>query len=138
MSDEEQLELCVTAVDGNRITLELNGAVRKALLWRDETGVTVHYQGRSYDFLDLTFQPTVTAEAAGGDGKVRASMNGNIVSVDIAVGDRVEKGQKLVVVEAMKMEHTHASMVSGTVMAVNVTKGMQVSTHAILVEIDAA
>ena len=65
-------------------------------------------------------------------------MNGNIVSVDIAVGDRVEKGQKLVVVEAMKMEHTHASMVSGTVMAVNVTKGMQVSTHAILVEIDAA
>ncbi|OWU78217.1 acetyl-CoA carboxylase biotin carboxylase subunit [Phaeobacter sp. 22II1-1F12B] len=138
MSDEEPLELCVTAVDGNRITLELNGAVRKALLWRDETGVTVHYQGRSYDFLDLTFQPTVTAEAAGGDGKVRASMNGNIVLVDIAVGDRVEKGQKLVVVEAMKMEHTHASMVSGTVTAVNVTKGMQVSTHAILVEIDAA
>ncbi|MGR3564477.1 MAG: acetyl/propionyl/methylcrotonyl-CoA carboxylase subunit alpha [Heliomarina sp.] len=138
MSGEEPLELCVTTVDGPRVTLELNGATSKALLWQDETRVTVHYQGRSYDFLDLTFQPTVAAEVAGGDGKVRASMNGNIVSVDIAVGDTVEKGQKLVVVEAMKMEHTHASTLSGTVTAVNVTKGMQVSTHAVLVEIDAA
>ena len=65
-------------------------------------------------------------------------MNGNVVSVEVAVGDEVTEGQNLVVLEAMKMEHAHASAVSGTVTAVNVVKGMQVSTHAVLVEIETA
>jgi geranyl-CoA carboxylase alpha subunit len=84
----------------------------------------------------LTYHPTITAVGEGGDGKVRASMNGNVVSVDVAVGDTVQPGQKLIVVEAMKMEHTHSANVAGTVSAVNVQTGMQVSTHAILVEIE--
>lgn len=138
MEAQETLYLRVTRVDGHRHSIEIDGARLSAVLWTGGDGVTVQIDGRCYDFEDLTFHPTVTAGAAGGDGKVRASMNGNVVSVDVAVGDTVEAGQKLVVVEAMKMEHSHASGVSGTVTAVNVQAGMQVSTHAILVEIDAA
>lgn len=138
MAGQDALDLKVMRIDGARREIEASGATMGAILHADGNSVTIQFDGRCFDFDDLTYQPTVTAGAAGGDGKVRASMNGNVVSVDVSVGDVVEAGQKLVVVEAMKMEHTHASSLSGTVTAVNVEAGMQVSTHAILVEIDAA
>lgn len=136
MQDHEAIDLHVTAVDDHRIDLLFDGAQRSAVLETTQTGVTIQLDGRCYDFLDLTFQPIVTAGPPGGDGKVRATMNGSVVSVDVAVGDDVEAGQKLVAIEAMKMEHTLASLVPGRVTAMNAEKGMQVSTHAVLVEID--
>ncbi len=138
MPDHPPLDLTVKEVDGPHRVVDIEGASRKATLWSKEGGVSVQIGGRCHDFEDLTYRPLVTAAAAGGDGKVRASMNGNVVSVDVAVGDVIEAGQKLVVVEAMKMEHSHSSGVAGTVTAVNVETGMQVSTHTVLVEIDAA
>ncbi|WP_158971231.1 acetyl-CoA carboxylase biotin carboxylase subunit [Chachezhania sediminis] len=137
MVGQDSLELRVAGIDGTRADYDLGGVRRTATIAVGQARVTVQTLGRCHDFDDLTFAPTVTAAAAGGDGKVRASMNGNIVSVEVAVGDTVAAGQKLIVVEAMKMEHTHAAAVDGTVTAVNVEKGMQVSTHAVLVEIDA-
>jgi geranyl-CoA carboxylase alpha subunit len=116
----------------------MDGARRAATILSEDTRVSVQFDGRCYDFVDRTFAPVVTARPAGGDGKVRASMNGNVISVEVTVGDAVKAGQKLVVVEAMKMEHTHSSGVPGIVTAVNVETGMQVSTHAVLVEIDPA
>lgn len=138
MPGQDPIRLRVVARDGHRVSFDLDGARRTAVLVAGETGLTVQLGSGCHDFEDLTYRPTVTAGAAGGDGKVRASMNGNIVSVDVAVGDTVEPGQKLVVIEAMKMEHTHASALAGRVTAVNTAVGMQVSTHAVLVEIEAA
>ena len=136
MQGHEVIELKVIGRNGAVASFEMAGALRSATILANDNGVEVQYGGRSHDFRDLTFQPTITAEATGGDGKVRASMNGNVVSVEVAVGDKVIAGQKLVVVEAMKMEHVHSSTVTGTVTAVNVEAGMQVSTHAVLVEIE--
>ncbi|MEY8841322.1 acetyl-CoA carboxylase biotin carboxylase subunit [Cribrihabitans sp. XS_ASV171] len=137
MPGHPPLDLTVKQVEGPHRAVEVEGASGMATLWSDEGGVTIQIDGRCHDFEDLTYRSTVTAAATGGDGKVRASMNGNVVSVDVAVGDVVAPGQKLVVVEAMKMQHSHTSGVAGTVTAVNVETGMQVSTHAVLVEIDA-
>ncbi|MFC6761493.1 biotin/lipoyl-containing protein [Sulfitobacter porphyrae] len=136
MSGREDMQLKVIVRNGAVVAFEMGGAVRSAAILADGDVVTVQYDGRCHDFRDLTYQPTITAEAAGGDGNVRASMNGNVVSVEVAVGDKVVADQKLVVVEAMKMEHTHSSTATGTVTAVNVEAGMQVSTHTVLVEIE--
>lgn len=132
----EGIDLTVVEISGNSVSLEVNGVRETAVFWSDRETVNLQFESRCYDFADLTYHPTITAVGEGGDGKVRASMNGNVVSVDVAVGDTVQPGQKLIVVEAMKMEHTHSANVAGTVSAVNVQTGMQVSTHAILVEIE--
>lgn len=69
----------------------------------------------------------VAAAPAGGE-KVNAPMPGNILSVNVNVGDTVKKGQILVVLEAMKMENEIVSPVDGTVTFVGVSKGATVES----------
>jgi len=73
-----------------------------------------------------------------GDGQVRAPMPGRIVLVPVAVGDRVAKGQALVTLEAMKMEHAQAAPFDATVAEVLCTVGDQVSEGALLIRLEAA
>ena len=75
------------------------------------------------------------AARAGGAGTVVAPMPGKIVRVLVAVGDTVEAGAPLVVLEAMKMETTLRSEIAGTVVAVSVEAGATVDAGAALVEL---
>ena len=87
---------------------------------------------------DLTLAAPVSAAAAGGDGKVRAAMNGRVVAVLVKPGEQVAAGQPVMTLEAMKMEHVHTAGVAGTVSAIDVAEGEQVTTGRIVVEIAAA
>jgi propionyl-CoA carboxylase alpha chain len=69
-------------------------------------------------------------------GSLHAPMPGKVVSVEVAVGDAVKKGQTLVVLEAMKMEHAIGSPEDGTVSAVEVKAGDQVERGATLVVVE--
>ena len=64
-------------------------------------------------------------------------MNGRVVAVLVKKGERVEAGQPVMTLEAMKMEHVHAAPVSGTVLAIDVSEGEQLMTGKIVVEIEA-
>ena len=75
------------------------------------------------------------AAVSGGDGKVRAAMNGRVVAVLVRQGERVEAGQPVMTLEAMKMEHVHTAPVSGTIAMIDVVEGEQVTTGKIVVEI---
>jgi len=86
---------------------------------------------------DLTLAAPVSAAAAGGDGKVRAAMNGRVVAVLVKPGEQVTLGQPVMTLEAMKMEHVHTAGVAGTVSAIDVAEGEQVTTGKIVVEIEA-
>jgi geranyl-CoA carboxylase alpha subunit len=77
------------------------------------------------------------AEAAASDGKLRASMNGRVVNVLASVGQAVQKGQPLVTLEAMKMEHMHTTTTGGVVRAVQAAVGDQVTAGQVLVELEA-
>jgi len=87
---------------------------------------------------DLTLAPPQSAASSGGDGKVRATMNGRVVAVLVKQGDRVAAGQPVMTLEAMKMEHVHTAGVAGVVAAIDVAEGEQVTTGKIVVEIEAA
>lgn len=65
--------------------------------------------------------------------KINAPMPGNIVEVSVKTGDSVKCGDKLVVLEAMKMENDITSPVDGTVASISVNKGDVVSTNDLLV-----
>ena len=63
-------------------------------------------------------------------------MPGAVIAVDVAVGDVVEAGAPLAVVEAMKMEHTLRAPGRGSVTRVAVSPGARVALDAVLVEIE--
>jgi len=70
-----------------------------------------------------------------GGGEIKAEMSGSIVRVLVSRGDRVEKGQPLIVLEAMKMENEVPSPVGGTVQEVLVSEGDKVQAGDILIVI---
>ena len=76
-----------------------------------------------------------SAGGAAGSGNVTVPMQGTIVRVDVAVGDRVELGQTLCVLEAMKMENNIPADVAGTVAEVRVSPGAAVGAGDVLVVI---
>jgi 3-methylcrotonyl-CoA carboxylase alpha subunit len=74
----------------------------------------------------------------GHGGGLTAPMPGKIIAIAVAVGDAVKKGQALLVMEAMKMEHTIAAPANGTVREVFYAVGDQVTEGAELAAIDDA
>ena len=75
------------------------------------------------------------AGAANGVGEVTAPMPGTILSVDVEVGDVVEPGQVLCVLEAMKMKNPIRAPQGGTVSGVHVTAGQSVAFGDLLVSL---
>ena len=84
--------------------------------------------------------PRAEAGPEGGDsdGGVESTMPGLIVDVMVAVGDTVAKGAPLLVLEAMKMEHTLTAPFDGKVESVSVKKGDRVAEHVVLVKLEAS
>lgn len=89
---------------------------------------------RVVNFERLTYKPAAAKDAAG-SGKITASTEGLIIDVLVKAGDYVKKGQPLIIVEAMKMEHRHIADGDGEVINVAVEIGQQVKNKQVLVEL---
>jgi 3-methylcrotonyl-CoA carboxylase alpha subunit len=76
--------------------------------------------------------------AALGSGSILSPMPGRIIAVDVTQGQSVTKGQKLLTLEAMKMEHSLVAPFDGVVAELNAQTGAQVQVEALLVRIDPA
>jgi geranyl-CoA carboxylase alpha subunit len=87
-----------------------------------------------FRFDDITHRPVKNA-GAGGSGELKASMDGAIVKVLVSAGDAVVRGQTLVVLEAMKMEHQLKAGIAGTVEAISIQPGQQVKARQLLATI---
>lgn len=80
--------------------------------------------------------PAAVPAAAPASGEVvKAPMPGNILKINVAPGQKVEEGDVLIVLEAMKMENEIVATKSGTVAQIAVSKGAVVETGAPLVVI---
>jgi 3-methylcrotonyl-CoA carboxylase alpha subunit len=73
---------------------------------------------------------------SGDEGGMTAPMPGKILELLCNIGDQVETGQTLIVMEAMKMEHRIAANVSGTIAAIHHDVGEQVDAGATLIDIN--
>ncbi len=73
---------------------------------------------------------------AAGDGAILSPMPGKVIAVDVAAGDTVIKGQKLLTLEAMKMEHSLTAPFDGVVAELNAVAGGQVQVEALLARIE--
>ncbi|HXG99094.1 MAG TPA: acetyl/propionyl/methylcrotonyl-CoA carboxylase subunit alpha [Sphingomicrobium sp.] len=100
----------------------------------DGERVVAFYEGQAFEF-NLTARGTVGAVAGG--GVIIAPMPGKVTSVEVAAGDAVSKGQRLLTLEAMKMEHGLVAPFDGVVAQLNAVTGGQVQVDALLARIDA-
>ncbi len=80
--------------------------------------------------------PAPAAVSAVGGKQITCPLPGTILDVKFAVGDKVSKGQTLIVLEAMKMENNIDSDVDGKVKAINVQKGATVMEGQVLMVIE--
>lgn len=96
--------------------------------------VTVQLRGHASVLVNqLAF--TKGDESEAGSGTLLAPMHGNMLEISVAVGERVEVGQTLAVMEAMKMEHRLIAQVTGEVAAIYAAVGEQVASGAIVLEV---
>ena len=79
--------------------------------------------------------PAAAAISVGAGEVVTAPMPGNILKVNVAVGEQVQEGHVLVILEAMKMENEIMAPCAGTVKQILVTKGATVDTGSAMVVI---
>lgn len=74
----------------------------------------------------------------GGDGGLVTQMPGKVVKISAAVGDKVKKGQTLLILEAMKMENEIKCGIDGTVKAIHVKAGDTLEQGVLMMEVEAA
>lgn len=99
--------------------------------WNDITGWQLNLPPRSP--LNLKSE---AGEEAVVSGDIKAPMPGKLIDVFVTAGETVEKGQKLLILGAMKIEHTMKAPKAGVVKAVHAAAGDQVADKTVLVEIE--
>ena len=124
-------------VDGRSEQISLatrGGYTAWTIEWIDNGVLVSNDDGQLVHFEQVVPRGTSTGAAA--DGAILSPMPGRVIAVEVAAGDAVAKGQKLVTLEAMKMEHSLVAPFDGTVAELNATAGGQVSEGALLVRIE--
>jgi acetyl/propionyl-CoA carboxylase alpha subunit len=117
------------------VVLELDG-VRHAFAVRSGREGYVHVSAPAgqCDLRELERYPDPSAQVA--PGSLLAPMPGNVVRIDVSVGDAVTAGQPLLVLEAMKMEHEIVAPANGTVTALPLAVGEQVDAGTVLAAVE--
>jgi 3-methylcrotonyl-CoA carboxylase alpha subunit len=132
----------------NKVALALPGEPSRAVDlpkdWRErfvssETtpdGIVVFRDGQS---LAVRTESRGTGTSHGlHDGEIEAPMPGKVTAVEVSQGEKVAKGQRLLTLEAMKMEHALTAPFDGTVAELNASAGQQVTEGQLLVRVEPA
>jgi len=117
--------------------VSLAGAHQTVRFWRAPGGrLHLALAERNLDLIDAAL--LATSEETGGDGVVVAPMHGQLLEILVKEGDHVTKGDKLAVLEAMKMQHEILAEVDGVVASVVAEAGVQITADQKILEIDPA
>ncbi|AOR77458.1 acetyl/propionyl/methylcrotonyl-CoA carboxylase subunit alpha [Novosphingobium resinovorum] len=116
-------------LEGEKIELEIDDG-------SDEPASSVLVTEQGQAWLLAPWRRDGAHGAADSSGAIVAPMPGKVIAVEVKQGETVTKGQKLLTLEAMKMEHTLTAPFDGTVRALAATPGQQVQVDALLVQIE--
>jgi 3-methylcrotonyl-CoA carboxylase alpha subunit len=134
----------LNAARQSRVSLRQQGAVRAVSTedgefaavsgFRDDERVVVFYEGQAYEF-GLTSRGTGTSHGIH-DGEIEAPMPGKVTAIEVSAGEKVAKGQRLLTLEAMKMEHGLTAPFDGTIAGLSAVPGAQVTEGQLLVRVE--
>ncbi len=119
------------------VTVDGEAAALDAVMFESPDSVYVLRHGRQ-TVVRRSPAGTGALDGAGGDGLIKAPMHGKVLALLVAEGDSVVKGQRLAIIEAMKMEHALTAPHDGTVADISVAAGGQVAEGAKVMTIEPA
>lgn len=134
-----EYDVAVKNVDENVAEVEVNGFTYSVEFDRiiESTKTPKLVRNQVVPSTDITPAEQKTSSPAGpkGAGFVKSPLPGTIIDVHVSVGDTVRSGDKLITLEAMKMENIINSDKGGKVVSINAKKGEPVMEGDILIEI---
>ncbi len=136
--DQQSLILQALAVEDGCARCVLDGVTLGLEAVPQGDGVWLHALGGNWWIADDSLKPERAHAVLAADGRVRAALSARVMAVKVAVGEAVQAGQTLVVLEAMKMEHGHRAPISGRVMALHCAPGDTCTAGALLIELSPA
>ncbi|MBB6124522.1 acetyl/propionyl/methylcrotonyl-CoA carboxylase subunit alpha [Sphingobium subterraneum] len=119
-------------LDGHAIDLALDAAATPT----GQDAILVAEGGQTWEL--SRWRAGGGAGHSASDGAILSPMPGRIIAVSVSAGQAVTKGQKLVTLEAMKMEHSLVAPFDGMIAQLNAEQGAQVSEGTLLVEVERA
>lgn len=131
-------EVEIEEADGKNLIVQVNGIPYEVELEKEiaETKTPKLVQGTTIPTTDVSTQTKKTATPTTG-GVIKSPLPGVILEVHVKENDAVSLGQKIITIEAMKMENVIYADKNGKVKAIKVKKGDNVLEGDILVELEA-
>ncbi|MEE8399012.1 MAG: biotin carboxylase N-terminal domain-containing protein [Desulfobacterales bacterium] len=138
-SGDLEYRVQIQSQEGNQIALELDGRHLSFTVTSQADQWIVHAPGGQIELTEMPrFPERDLGETAGG---LTAPMPGKVIATYVSVGDHVEAGKVLLILEAMKMEHRITAPTDGVISEVRVQEGDQVANGELLIvlaeEVDA-
>jgi len=126
------------------ITIKLDGKEHKVNVEEVGSGkIKVHFEGKSYEVetkadIEKGFMESIVPKKSSEEGKkiIKAPLPGTVVSISVKVGDKVNEGDSLIKLVAMKMENDIIAEKSGIIKEIKVKKNDNVNKDDILIVID--
>jgi 3-methylcrotonyl-CoA carboxylase alpha subunit len=132
--DGSTFDLKVTTLGPGMFACERDG--RREIFHCLRDGRVIHLEWRGAVYRIEEREEGASAHSRPGHGGLEAPMPGKVIAVRVGVGQRVAKGDEVLVVEAMKMENALRAPHDGTVKAVHVKEGEAVVPGVVLVELE--
>jgi acetyl-CoA/propionyl-CoA carboxylase biotin carboxyl carrier protein len=127
---------CAAARDGDALVVTVAGVTRRYAWAQDGDTLWLGRDGRAWGIREQAPLEAAAAADAGAGGPVLSPMPGTVTAVEVADGQEVEAGARLVVVEAMKMEHVLTAPVAGVVRELRARTGEAVAKDAVLLVVE--
>jgi 3-methylcrotonyl-CoA carboxylase alpha subunit len=124
--DGKTVQVALTSSSGMGFAAHIDGKEYNAIVYRHGAQLAIMYNGH-HEELHYADPLHAGEDEDSAVGKLTAPMPGKVVAVRVTLGAAVKKGQPLIIVEAMKMEHTITAPADGIVDAINANVGDQVN-----------
>jgi geranyl-CoA carboxylase alpha subunit len=130
----DPITLALVARDDRHVRWIRDGRIRAAACALDHGKLWLDAGDGAFAFRDDSYALPAPRDGAG-DGALHAPMSGMVIAVSVGKGERVRRGQTLLVLEAMKMEHQIVAAIDGVVEDILAIVGAQVDRRALLATI---
>ena len=137
VGDEYECEFKLLEVGQQRATIERSNERRSIVYFSQENNQEIFIATQIIEFsVEDVASGTIQDEVTGG-GRVLSPMHGQVLEVLVQEGDQVVRGQRLAVIEAMKMQHEILAGVDGRVTCVHAEADAQIEMDGLMIEIEA-
>jgi biotin carboxyl carrier protein len=134
--EEKELQVSAKVLGTGQFQFSLENIIYKCSVAKDGDIRFIHLDGDDYELKRVTETMEEFGEAEEDLGSLSSPIPGRIVKLLVKLGDRVKKGQDLIVVEAMKMENKITAPFDGVVTKVFFPEGDQIEANVPLIEIE--